>query len=404
MKASKRKFFKHVANPMAAQSSSEQRTNRPHPTDQLSAKCLPESRYEWLRLHHKNLFAFLEIELRGHTSTGIRIEELPFEPRTMYTQMYLEHLNKEPCYAHFFSSDQGKRTLIEQIVGEYNFTLAYERAGRKTYYVSTGLTEGLCLTVLNAPCADFRMPVPCLQLVFNNIYAREAIAFFGKKEAPEDDTVVSVFVEEDFFEKMGYRRLNIFAIEQRGIEQVSAVRRQLALKDDWTLEQALLTDWDLEEIRGPGDPPPISSVHTDADGIAHLEESTLEPFLTDGLMFVRLVLNSIRYITSHNADSVPKPWPRKFRPFMDISVEPEWTHLGETIQTVPIVVDPSAPHKAGTEHSPFAGMRYKVRFLVPGFYRRRPNTPANAPKDVWVQHHWKGPEMADVVSNVHILR
>lgn len=387
----------------------------------MSPKELPVSHYEWIRANQQNMFTFLETDLERLKRGNLRAEEI-LPPKSScnedeYVSAYARFLRTQPAYQAFFRSDSGIQALMHQIVREYRCVLAYEHAGRKTYYVSEGLTEGLCCTTLNAPCSSFKLPVECIQLVYANPYAREATAALAG--AANDtkgvlaDTVISVYVREDNLNEIGFRRLLIVGFERRGSENIRVISRQLALKDDWSLEQALRTDWNAPGVQSSSPPEAaagwMASMNDDAIKLTGGDASV---FLDEGLMFARLVVNTVLYITSRNAELAEKIWPRPISPPVihdpgrDSSTTggtKHWTLVGEHVDPVPIIIDPHAKHEPGTGLAR-QSLRYKVRFLVPGFYRRKPDSPPNAPKDVWVRPHHRGPEMADVVSNPYIVR
>lgn len=396
---------------LAQESGQNPRSEKAHPHD------LPLSHYERLRTQNKNMFEYMVPDLERLNKDGLRLEDI-LPPNSecnenAYVRDYAAFLRTAPNLQSLLRKPGGPEALIQQLIREYRCVLGYEHAGRKTYYVSEGLTEGLCCTRLNVPCSDFKLPVPCIQLVYDSPDAREAMAALtsGNSMGVSPDSVISVYVREDNLSQIGFRRLMIVAFEQKGTDTLRVVARQLALRDDWSLEQALLTDWDSPDLKLEVSARPAlgwKAALDDED--SEVEEGYAEAFLDQGLMFIRLVVNSVLYIASRNAELAEKLWPRPIEPQVgkpqkagSAPAEPKrWTLVGEHVEPIPIVLVPRATHENGTLSR--QSMRYKVRFLVPGFHRRKPGSAPDAPKDVWVRHHYRGPEMADVISNPYIVR
>lgn len=387
----------------------------------LDSKSLPVSHYEWTRAHQGNMFTFMVPDLERLRKEHLRAEDI-YPPKSScnedeYVAAYASYLRSQPGMQAYFRSQVGIQAILQNLVREYRSVLAYEHSGRKTYFVSEGLTEGLCCTTLNAPCSAFKLPVECIQLVFANPFAREATACLAGA-TPENkgvlpDSVISVYVREDHLDVVGCRRLLIVGFERQGETTIRGISRQLALKEDWTLEQALRTDWDSPELKH-ADPPGAGTGWTTRmnDGSLEMTEGDSKLFLEEGLMFTRLIVNSILYIASRNAELAQKIWPRPIAPplghgpstsAITLQEQKKWTHVGEHVDPVPIIIDPHAKQEPGAFLAR-QSLRYKVRFLVPGFYRRKPDSAPNAPKDVWVRPHHRGPEMADVISNPYIVR
>jgi hypothetical protein len=387
------------------------------PVVDLDRHDLPISHYEWARSHHKNLFKFLEGDLKRLSRDNLQVEDILPPNSTCneddYLLAYMSYLRTQPDMQQFFTSPIAIEALANQLLREYRSLMAYVHGGRKTYYFSEGLTEGLCCTALNAPCSAFKLPVPGLQLVYANLFAREAMAALSKSaEGVYEDSVISVYVREDNLDIIGCRRLLIVGFERRGdIHAPRGFSRQLALRDDWTLEQALHTDWDKLNLQAQNElPGPGVYWGPGHDETMEFRPGDAQPFLDEGLMVIRMVVNSVLYITSRNAELAEKLWPRHVEPPLgeqrENSEHPgpdRWTLVGEHVDPVPIILDPRVQHDLGTPLKKH-GLRYKVRFLVPGFWRRPPNSAPDAQKSVWVKHHFRGPEMADVISNPYIVR
>jgi len=379
---------------------------------------LPEFHYNYVKRDNKAIFKFLEHDLRTLMAEGLLPEDI-IPPKgscaeDAYIEGFVQHVMRNPSSYPWTRTPGADRAVLEQMVREYRFLLAYEHSGRKTYHFTEGLTEGLCYTALNMSCEHLRLPYPGFAFVFTSPVAVEALHALMRTPV-EEGSVITVYVREDNLDQIGFRRLLINAYETKGSKLISGMSRQLAMKQEWDIEQALRTDWDSPGMRGKGMPPPGKSMRTLDDGTAILDESADVTFYEDGLQFVRLALNGILYLTSRDAEVVEKLSRRKIeqaKPHKqkggkrqpDPSFEEfPYMNVGASFETLPIVIDPLKRY-SHEEIPSVSQRRITVQFTVGGFWRRKPNSPESAPKDVWVRPHRRGPEMADLVNRPYEVR
>lgn len=378
---------------------------------------LPEFHYNHVKRDNKAIFKFLEHDLQTLKREKKAPEDI-IPPNGMcaedaYIEGFVQHVMRNRHNYPWTRTPGAERVVLEQMVREYRFLLAYEHSGRKTYYFSEGLAEGLCYTALNMSCEHLRLPYPGFAFVFTSPVAIEAL--HGLMKSPiEEGSVVTVYVREDNLDQIGFRRLLINAYETNGDKLISGMSRQLAMKPDWDLEQALRTDWNSPGMRGEGMPPPGNSMRTLDDGTAIIDESADVKFYEDGLQFIRLILNGILYLTSRDAEVVEKISRRQIdlarphnpkvprQPGRGFEQVP-YLAVGASFEALPIIIDPLKRYNHGDTLA-VDQRRIKVQFTVGGFWRRKPNTPESAPKDVWVRPHRRGPEMAELVNRPYEVR
>lgn len=381
---------------------------------------LPKTHYDHVRSDNPGIFEFIEKDLSNlRANPSLRMEDILPPNRedgaeNRYAAAWSEHARRFPM---LHPELRGGRSAVEQtlnqLIREYRVLLGFEHCERKTYFVTEGLSEALGYTQLNVASEEIRLPVECFALVFDNDFAREAISSIPKTPATKDSTI-TVYVRDDNLDAVGFRRLLIVAFETNRLgKQLMVVGRQLALKPGWSLEQALHTDWDKIDL--PPQPGYViggasMSLAKGASGEEEYDISGVDmaSFFGSGLMFIRLIVNSILYIASRDAELVE-------RADGDVNTLPggEATHLNKTrkrnfieaggsVEGMPIVIDPASQKGLGKNGKRGRGL--KVRFLVPGFYRRPPNSTSDAKRSVWVRPHHRGPEMANVVHNPYIVK
>lgn len=367
---------------------------------------LPQTHYDHFRRENGGAFEFLARDLkRLRTNPQLRVEDI-LPPKSQCSEDgYLKTVL--PSLSIRAGGDERVgRSLLEYVVREYRFVLGYERWERTTYFMTEGLCDALTYTQLNVPCEDFRLPVECCMFVYANDVARDALHAFMKSPTLPG-TTISVYVRDDNIDEIGFRRLLISVAEtDPGGQTRAAVARQLALKPGTDLETALRTDWDKIAMPNRPPAPPLSSLHVGEDGAYETSDGdSVERFFEEGMAFMRLVVNSIMYVTSPDAELVSRQdgqVPRRIEEVDAADRVRRYSEVGPSVAGVPVIIEPGDPVPAGAPvHS---GRRLKVRFLVPGKYRRPPNSPPDAKKTVWVRPHLRGPDMAELVHRPYIVR
>lgn len=189
------------------------------------------------------------------------------------------------------------------------------------------------------------------------------------------------------------------------------LKRELYLGDEWSLEQALRTDW---ETLTPDDLGIGLSVNVDNDTITHQDDDT---FYTDGLAFYRLILNAVLYLSSDQAELVPTASPRRTieAQTRDIESRPKRRKLLQTTgrysaldyQEVGASVGPIVIQKGGEEGGEGGpgGGKPLVRFMVRGHWRRQPHGPERQERKlIWIRPHYKGADLATTINKPYLVK
>lgn len=371
---------------------------------------LPVDYIDLLRATDKALFQCAEVDLLRMRQSGETPEQI-FPPDSKcneerYATIWLRNAVQHPGSNPWVFNREAMASAIEASITQYRAVLSFLHAGSKTYFFGDAIAESLSYTALNLPAPALKLPVPAFEFVFHSEAASEA--FWACCEAPMPAIrTISVLVREDALKEVGCRRLIIVAYEHgENLRKGPAVLiRRLAMREEWDLEAALNTDWSKPGMGPRGHS--VSWSSTPDGGIAITDDAT-SGFLDEKVRFIRMVLNGILYITSRGAEITEKLAPRPIHAGAHHDSYPgrpsgrTYSAVGESIKQIPILIDPTVRYDALPHATSKRSIR--VRFLVPGFWRRPPNTAPDAKKDVWVREHYRGPEMADLVNNPYIVR
>ncbi|MBN3776267.1 hypothetical protein G3O06_01655 [Burkholderia sp. Ac-20345] len=397
----------------------DQRSPGPKGAAKTSSEAFPDGLpldfVDLLRSVNHPMFQFAEVDLARMRESDETPEKI-FPPNGTcaeddFVQAWIMAMANRPQENPWVFDPRLLEAASLNALRQYRCVVSFLHGGSKTYYFSAGLTESLSYTALNMPAPALKLPVPGFVFVFRSDAASEA--FHAMIGTPIDRVhTITVFVREDTLKEFGFRRLLIVAYEHEDHWGGSSngISRQLAMKDDWDLEQALNTDWDKPDMRGTANVSTTNIGWSKApDGSLVPEDGAVERFLDEKVRFIRMVVNGILYVTSRGAEITELLAPRPIHagghrdhksPTGSSSSRP-YSLVGESIKHIPIVIDPTVHYDPSSLGSKRA---VKVRFLVPGFWRRPPNSSPDAKKDVWVSAHYRGPEIADLVNNPYIVR
>ncbi len=295
----------------------------------------------------------------------------------------------------------------ESFTRAYRAILGYEHCGRATYYVHDSLSEALAYTQLNRSCDQLRLPLEGMALVFHDDLAREAFqAVSPGSRSGGDGSTITVFLRTDDLEEVGCKRLLIYAQQTSSTGGVGvAVGRYLALRADWDLERALRTDWSTDGPLGSSGVQAslLSPLLEKDDEEPAIQALDMEAFFDKGVMFARMVVNAVLYISSRHALKVERVDGSFVRGESGAEMPRRYTVLGEGSDQLFSTVQRSEDGGRNQETGK-SGRRLTVRYLQAGFWRRPPNTEITHPKDVWVSPHYRGPDDADMLHRARVVR
>lgn len=324
------------------------------------------------------------------------------------------------------------KALVTTVSFEYHTFLNFELFGKRIFLVADHLVEDLAQTSVNVKCDLLHLPFPSCMLVFTSPIAINAL-FVLLGRAIDDLTVQYPDIHYDIpvsivvtlgepNHQFPHRRLIITAFHGDEAKQAAMTNRQLYLDDAWSIEQALRTDWDkIHATLG------ISNGDTETKGRAisvdaqdvHEKHVNDDTFYTDGLLFFRLALNAILYITSTDADLADRfsaadeidskvndyhlnsAERRKLRRLRSTLSDLPYCEVGFRLR--PLLIDHVTSGNDGV-YSAATDRKVKVRFKVRGHWRAQRCGPGR--KDVrptWVRDHEKGPDLAEAVNRHYVV-
>ena len=327
------------------------------------------------------------------------------------------------AYGHAAALQQRQKTLLRTIELEYRAGLNFVLSGRKTFHFGNHLTDHLCHTEVSVMAPLLALPFPSCLFVFTDRSIIDALyritgpdAAHGPESARDYAAPVSVFVT--MHEPTGerpHRLLTIAAFHARSASRLYfGYKRELLVRDDWSLEQVLQTDW--ETIFGPEPAAERTSMHA-RPGSVEMGVSD-EDFYDSGLQFARTVLNAALYLSSADAEmqevlspregldaqaaatrSAPKR--KRLRDEAKKISALDYVEVGASVG--PIRVEPGRDAPGDTEVP--TGIRRNVRFLVRGHWRHQAHGPGRSLRRLmWIRPFYKGPEMADLVNRPYVVR
>ncbi|MCJ2163032.1 MULTISPECIES: hypothetical protein [unclassified Pseudodesulfovibrio] len=299
---------------------------------------------------------------------------------------------------------------------EYHVALNFALAGKKTFHFSDNLAEHLANTEINLKGPLIQLPFPTCLFTFTSRTVVDAMHSINGKEnhgldysAPISAFLTMLPADEGF---VG-RKLIICAWHARCPDtSYLMLKRELFLGDDWTLEQALHTDWETltPDNLGPGISVDIESkeINSEHDDV----------FYTDGLAFYRIVLNAVLYLSSDEVELIPQDSPRKE---MEARLEGlsskskrrkllqraerhsslDYNEVGASVGTIVIKKD-NAEDGSGPD---IPKGKPLVRFMVRGHWRNQPCGPARQDRKLtWIRPYYKGSDLAATINKPYVVK
>lgn len=304
--------------------------------------------------------------------------------------------------------------LIAGITHDYHNILNFEIFDKKTFYFGGNLSEHLLATELSIDSELLRPPFDSCMFVYTSPSVVDAAFSFMKVQATPSDLIqpLSVFVTH-LPDKTTFngRKILMGVTHWNGNNCSFYVKREVAIRPGWKIEQSLRTDWEsLGDTDGEG-----LRLSVNGDN----RTTTDSEFYTDGLGLFRLILNSILYLSSNDPDILQRTSGRsealvrasaikstlkskKARQIANKESTLDYYSVGENV--APIYV-----HKNTGDREDVSGQggfkEYAARFIVRGHWRNQPcGHNMTERKLIWIKPYFKGPEMAELVSRPYIVK
>jgi hypothetical protein len=322
------------------------------------------------------------------------------------------------------SGDQDPSILrLKSLVSlEYHCCINFALGNKRTFYLSDHLVEHMAHTAISGSAGNVELPFASCLLVLTSRTAINALHNIKGQKGRWDmnhpsidyDAPVSVFLTLSPSKDDPSVRNLIVATFQHNFRKTQnpsqiVTKRELHLKPDWSLEQALRTDWG--QVAGT----PSGLGHTSSIEGDFEELPNDEVFYTDGLAFYRIVLNAVLYMcseeyegrkivglrdrVSEEAARLSKKERRRKEAYAKNLSELDHEVLGEKMGPIPFRVDRLAG-KATGQSSPM-----QKRILVRGHRKTQRYGKGNAQiKMVWIKPYYKNPDSDEDVSRPYIVK
>jgi hypothetical protein len=392
-----------------------------------AAKKLPLTHYDHIKKLRPEMWDYLDQELehlqqigwQGSVSTVDDIDSQSYTPCLKFlTDKFYRDIADSTGFpvemvAAEMKGSQDMALLLHTLNHDYHNILNFELAGKKTFHFNDNLTDHLLATELNIDAELVRPPFDTSLFLFSAPSAIEAAyAFLGHQARPEDFRhPLSVFVTSlPDKNNPEWRKILMCGSHWRGNQMVFLIKREVAIRPGWKLEDALRTDWEkLGDAAGEG-------VYLSADGTTRPTDDA--EFYTDGLALFRLILNAALYLGSSDPDIIERcsgrpaalrraksiksaTQAKKARQEAKKESELDYASVGESV--TPIYVRKGGASTQGPEG--VGGFReYASRFIVRGHWRNQPHGPGlSERKLIWIKPYYKGPEMAELVNRPYVV-
>lgn len=312
-------------------------------------------------------------------------------------------------------------SLYGTVNHEYHSLVNFALAGKKTFHFSDNLSEHLANTEINLKAGLVELPFPtCLftftsRAVINAMHniRGDAGRWSANTNGLDYSAPISAFLTmHPAGANLPGRKLLMVAWHARPpTKSYLMLKRELYLGEDWTLEQALRTDW---EKLTPDDLGIAMHVNVDNGTIGDQDDDT---FYTDGLAFYRIILNAVLYLSSDQAELVAKKSPhaeidakakgmvseskrRKTLQTAGRYSELDYEEVGSSVGAIVI-------QQGTTENATLGvgGSKPIVRFMVRGHWRQQAHGPGKQERKlIWIRPHNKGPDLATLINKPYLVK
>jgi len=278
------------------------------------------------------------------------------------------------------------KALFATMEMEWQFFSNFELFGRKSFFFSPNITRKLADTELNVASEYVATPFPSCLFAYDNQEARDS--YFAMMSLPtRQEGVVTAYVVH-YLTDAQEPALGILVMfsDRRGDIPGAAVRH-LSLAPGTTLEDALRTDW-LKRGQAKAN---ATDVGDD------------EMFFGPGLRMMRIVTNSILYLSSANPDVTEglKEPPRTGGSTLSAK---EKRRLERSVTKLDYIL-------VGRASTPYQGLpsaigkQLTARIRTRGHWKSQAHGPGRLErKIIFVEPYWRGPDAAEVINKPYVAR
>lgn len=329
----------------------------------------------------------------------------------LYSMGITDSIEAENYIRQFHSSSEFKKLLYAKH-SDYLTLTNFELFGKKTFHVSSNLVEHLAHTNLEVDSELLRLPFDSCLFVFGAKTAVNAFhAFEDDGSFVDINTPISVFAHSLPAEE-GERKILFACWHANHKRSYSFVKRELLIRKSWNIDQTLKTDWD--DIYSETGEPDVVTINEVIFG----KKGEDKVFYEKGLMFFRILINTILYLSSSQPDLIGKLSPhddlnaklfslkskakiKKVKKQIAETSQLDYMEVGENLP--PIVVDKNQVSKTrGKSVNPTISGK---RFIVRGHWRNQVCGENQLERKLtWIKPYYKGPEMAELVNKQYVVK
>lgn len=276
--------------------------------------------------------------------------------------------------------------LFATLEMEWQFFSNFELFGKKSFFFSPNITQKLADTELNVASESVATPFPCCLFAYDNQAARDA--YFAMIGLPtRQDGVVTTYVVH-YLTAPEEPALGILVMysDRRGNIPGAAVRH-LSLAPGTKLEDALRTDW-------------LKRGKAKTDAVSAGDD---EMFFGPGLRMMRIVANSILYLSSANPDvSEGLREPARSGGSTLSSKEKRRLERSVTKLDYTLVGRSTTPYQGP---SAAIGKQLTERIQTRGHWKSQAHGPGRLErKIIFIEPYWRGPDAAEVINKPYVAR
>ncbi|HBF30976.1 hypothetical protein [Rhizobium sp.] len=276
--------------------------------------------------------------------------------------------------------------LFTTLEFEWQFFSNFELFGKKSFFFSQNITQKLADTELNVASESVATPFPCCLFAYDNQAARDA--YFAMIGLPtRQEGVVTTYVVH-YLTAPEEPALGILVMysDRRGDIPGAAVRH-LSLAPGTKLEDALRTDW-------------LKRGKAKTDAVSAGDD---EMFFGPGLRMMRIVANSILYLSSANPDvSEGLKEPARTGGSTLSSKEKRRLERSVTKLDYTLVGRSTTPYQGP---SAAIGKQLTERIQTRGHWKSQAHGPGRLErKIIFIEPYWRGPDAAEVINKPYIAR
>lgn len=275
--------------------------------------------------------------------------------------------------------------LFTALEMEWQFFSNFELFGKKSFFFSPNITQKLADTELNVASEFVVTPFPSCLFAYDNQTARDA--YFAMLSLPtrQDGVVTAYVVHHLTTPEEPALGIMVMYNDKRGDIPGTAVRH-MSLAPGTKLEDALRTDW-LE--RGRARP----SAVTKGDD---------EMFFGPGLRMMRIVANSILYLSSANPDVTEGLKEPTRTGGSTSSKEKRRLERSVTKLDYTLVGRSTTPYQGP---SAAIGKQLTERIQTRGHWKSQAHGLGRTErKIIFIEPYWRGPDAAEVINKPYVAR